>query len=66
MWNLKEEIKSFFNGMNKLRITIIAVPSVAAVLGVSGVLKSHMFLFGFGVGFIAAALMIATIALKYG
>ena len=63
MWNLKDEIKSFLNGMNKFRITIIAVPSLATVLGV---LKNHTFLSGFGVGFIAATLMIATVALKYG
>ena len=31
---MKENIKSFFNFINTLRITIIAVPTIATILGI--------------------------------
>ncbi len=63
MWNLKDGIKSLFNVMNRCRLAIVTVPSATIVLGV---LRNHVFLLGFGIGFVIASLMIATIALKYG
>lgn len=60
---MKDNIKSFFNFINTLRITIIAVPLISTILGI---LRNSLFLFGFGAGFLIAALMIAIVAFIYG
>ena len=60
---MKDNIKSFFNFINTLRITIIVVPTIATILGV---LLNNLFFFGFGAGFLIAALMIAIVTFIYG
>ncbi len=63
MWVLKDKLQAFFTGMNTFRVVILAIPSVATILGI---LKGRIFLLGFGIGFLISSLMVATIAIKYG